>query len=195
MSLLQLMSTGRSWVRITDGEPRYQVTRQKLLPRFNSKKNPFRATAQPAAAPATVAQPIAAKPVSHPAGGSKIRGWLARMTAKLGSLFARPPKPVKAAIPAFSKTSLQGELSLDHVKVMRNDLSDTDLEIVTLQPKTPAVSAGQDKLRLEPLSPDASGRFRLGLQRAVWTMPGRGRRAMGTALIRVSTRFFGADKH
>jgi hypothetical protein len=193
MSLLQLMSTGRSWKGFTDGEPRYEVTHQKLLPKFNSKKNPFRATAQPAAAPATVAQAAAAKPVSHPAGGSKLRGWLARMTAKLGSLFARPPKPVKAAIPAFPKTSLQGELSLDHVKVMRNDLSDTDLEIVTLQPKAPTVSAGQDKLRLEPLSPDASGRFRLGLQRAVWTMPGR--RAVGTAFIRVSTRFFGAGKH
>jgi hypothetical protein len=34
-------------------------------------------------------------------------------------------------IPQLAKRPVQGELSLERVKVVRNDLSDTDLEIVT----------------------------------------------------------------
>jgi hypothetical protein len=42
------------------------------------------------------------------------------------------PAALKSAIPRFSKTTapIQGELSLDNIKVMRNDLSETDMEIV-----------------------------------------------------------------
>ena len=51
-------------------------------------------------------------------------------------------KMAKPAIPRFTKESVQGELSLDKIKVLRNDLSDTDLEVVQArQPTAPASAA------------------------------------------------------
>ena len=42
-------------------------------------------------------------------------------------------KAAKPAIPRFTKPPVQGELSLDKIKVVRNDLSDADLEVVAGQ--------------------------------------------------------------
>jgi hypothetical protein len=56
-------------------------------------------------------------------------------TGKLKGLLSRPPgKPVRAAAPRLTKLAVQGELSLDRIKVVRNDLSDADLEIVGAKP-------------------------------------------------------------
>jgi hypothetical protein len=45
----------------------------------------------------------------------------------------------KPAVPRFDKAAVQGELSLDNVRVVRNDLNEADVEIVpaklTVQPK------------------------------------------------------------
>jgi hypothetical protein len=55
---------------------------------------------------------------------------------KPGVLIARPfGKAAKPAIPPFPKPPVQGELSLDRVKVMRNDLSDAGLELVAARTK------------------------------------------------------------
>lgn len=42
----------------------------------------------------------------------------------------------KSVIPRYGKPAVQGELSLDRVKVVRNDLEESDLEIVTAQTNT-----------------------------------------------------------
>lgn len=44
--------------------------------------------------------------------------------------FSAIGKPKLAGIPRFGKSAVQGELSLDRVKVVRNDLSHADLEVV-----------------------------------------------------------------
>lgn len=44
--------------------------------------------------------------------------------------FSAIGKPRLAGIPRFGKSAVQGELSLDRVKVVRNDLSHADLEVV-----------------------------------------------------------------
>ena len=44
--------------------------------------------------------------------------------------FSAIGKPKLAGIPRFGKPAVQGELSLDRVKVVRNDLSHADLEVV-----------------------------------------------------------------
>lgn len=44
--------------------------------------------------------------------------------------FSAIGKPRLAGIPRFGKPAVQGELSLDRVKVVRNDLSHADLEVV-----------------------------------------------------------------
>jgi len=62
------------------------------------------------------------------------------LVSKLGSWLGRS-RNGKKAIPQFVRPPVQGELSLDLIKVVRNDLSDTDLEIVRAQaPKVEAVA-------------------------------------------------------
>jgi hypothetical protein len=48
--------------------------------------------------------------------------------------FQGRPKLSTSAVPRFGKPLLQGELSLDSIKVVRNDLSDSDLELVPVRP-------------------------------------------------------------
>jgi hypothetical protein len=75
------------------------------------------------------------------AAGPKVKGWWKPVLSKAGSLTKRKPKVEKPAIPVFSKPAVQGELSLDRVKVMRNDLSDADLEVVPVKPSMAAAVA------------------------------------------------------
>ncbi len=44
--------------------------------------------------------------------------------------FSAIGKPKLAGIPRFGRAAVQGELSLDRVKVVRNDLSHADLEVI-----------------------------------------------------------------
>lgn len=59
-------------------------------------------------------------------GGGRVSQW----GLKLRSLVSQKPKATRSAIPPFNGVPVQGELSLDKIKVVRNDLSDTDLEVV-----------------------------------------------------------------
>ena len=55
------------------------------------------------------------------------RGWLAAVKERLPR---RTPKRTRSGISQLAKPLVQPELSLDKVKVLRNDLSETDLEVV-----------------------------------------------------------------
>ena len=46
MSLLRLLTTGKSLVGVRDTESRYRVTSQRLLPQFGSARNPFSSTGE-----------------------------------------------------------------------------------------------------------------------------------------------------
>lgn len=78
------------------------------------------------------------KPVGVVAAGAKAAVRVLRLNSKLNPLFgwARP----KGGARALPRTDalIQGELSLDRVKVVRNDLSDSDLEIVPAKKPSPA---------------------------------------------------------
>jgi hypothetical protein len=87
----------------------------------------------------------------------KIAMLLSGCYVKLCGLFARSGgKLAKSAIRRFPKPPVQGELSLNRIKVMRNDLSDADLEIVLAKPpvapgaKAPAPRAVEESV--EPKS-------------------------------------------
>ena len=70
---------------------------------------------------------------------------------KLGSLIPRRrSRPRTAAIASFAKGPLQGELSLDRIKVVRNDLSDVDLEVVRRSESVPTTAS------LMPVAPERS---------------------------------------
>jgi hypothetical protein len=65
-------------------------------------------------------------------------GCNGKLTGMIGRVRVKEAKP---AIPRFPKPPVQGELSLDKIKVMRNDLSDADLEVIAARmPAAPAKS-------------------------------------------------------
>jgi len=154
MSLVRLLTTGKSLTGVDPATNRYRMRSRFLLPKFGSDKNPF---TQPAAVPraavqeTTPAQIAAAnlketrrlpatvavelktsgdQPVSGTFG--RIREWLRRRNPL--ARWPRRNREPKAAIPRFNKSPIQVELSLDSVKVVRNDLNDADLEIVAAKP-------------------------------------------------------------
>jgi hypothetical protein len=180
MSLLKLLTAGKSLVGLKDAESRYRMSNQKLLPKFGAAKNPFRPTnaaetapmeAMPAAeaklatpvvedmpvrtGDATDARAIASAQENVTArasllrlGALKCREFAAalqsRWTSQVGSFISRPARkparPVAVPVPA-QKLPMQGQLSLDQIKVMRNDLSDADLEVVSAKSKQRSVPA------------------------------------------------------
>lgn len=174
MSLLRLLTAGKSLVGSKNAEGRYHLSRPGALPRFGGKKNPFRATTRPEAAqsaamapgreepePAEVAGPVLL-PESQAetenetravAGAASVRsgaeaasvaprnavaiggGALAQCAGKLKTWFGmRREKAPAPVVPRFAKPLVQGELSLERVRVVRNDLSDSDVEIVPARP-------------------------------------------------------------
>lgn len=69
-------------------------------------------------------------------------GWILRIGSLTSSLRMKLWKPRKSAPPP---RPIQGELSLDNIKPVRNDLSDTDLEVVPL--RTSAIVKAKAKAR------------------------------------------------
>jgi hypothetical protein len=185
MSLGRLLAAGKSLVGLSGGVGRYRVNKHARLPKFIAMKNPFAPGAVSAESPATKplsGQPAAPKPAVARADASEAGkeffrtslraravGWLGEWRQKLNPV-SRPPSlsgPVKSAMSHVAPTVRQGELSLDAVQVVRNDLSDTDFEVVrrTAKPVSPVMAMTAEQL--EP---------------------------MGAAWNRLTTRFFGADQ-
>jgi len=185
MSLLRLLTAGRSLVGLNDAETRYRMTSQKLLPRFGPGKNPFCAPDRPVAPPtdacgktehgsASSREP-AAMAGARVAAPVNARGWsilsaLRLRTAalrggwtwKLTGLLCRPgSQPVRALNPRPAKLAVQGELSLDRIKVVRNDLSDTDLEVVRARPAAAPTQAASVPPAAEKAAPGSTAWGRL----------------------------------
>ena len=139
MSLLRLLSAGKSLVGLKDSTPQYRMGDPRAMPKFGSAANPFRqkrekdpaVSSEPksskalAAPPSPAPTPMPAKTVT--AVTSAKPGWRAR----LRSLWPKK-RATQTRVAPLSRPAIQGELSLDRVKVMRNDLSDADLEIVAV---------------------------------------------------------------
>lgn len=145
MSLMQLLAVGQSLRPIKDRPSRYRMRQQTLLPKFRPSPPPGQpsvgtepgeptslpappkatadaaphpqagssATPVPASGPRPTAAAVPAQP--YPAGRWSLQSWA-------------PFKRAGAAQPA--KVPIQGELSLEAVRPVRNDLSDSDLEVV-----------------------------------------------------------------
>lgn len=132
---------------------RYQVNPRVSLPKFISPKNPFvqspandastrmlgsEATAQ--SPPKQMADCVAraASPNKHAVKAmlvwalSRTWRWFEAYARKLNplKLFRRRAPMEKSAIPRFGQKPVQCELSLERVRVVRNDLMETDFEVV-----------------------------------------------------------------
>jgi hypothetical protein len=138
MSLGKLLAAGKSWVG-SDGIGRYRMQKNIRLPKFISPRNPFKSeateevTARPVATPELPA--VAVGVVSSANGVSR---W-ACLSARLRRFamycldhnpFSHSGQVKLPSIPRFGRPGVQGELSLDKVKVIRSDLAHTDLEVV-----------------------------------------------------------------
>jgi len=120
---------------------RYQMRESIRLPQFISPKNPFaaEATAEESTSQAEVLEERGAvvSAVTSLKRISALWGWSADILKRAAlwcldhnpfSAIGRPRLPV---MPRFGKPPVQGELSLDKVKVVRGDLAHADLEVVT----------------------------------------------------------------
>jgi hypothetical protein len=177
MSLLKLLSAGKSLDGSKPMPSPYRMKSANFLPKFGSKKNPFAQApkAEPAkpgnkpaetgslfesepasplapfrkAPPAKEVKPAAAampeapaapetksepKPASAvPLAKEKKPRMLPGIIKKFNPLAYLPKRQpgARAARPKVAKTAVQGELSLERVRVLRNELNDSDIEFVT----------------------------------------------------------------
>jgi len=181
MSLLRLLSAGKSLVGLKPEAARYRMSDPRAMPRFGSGRNPFQArkTLSPDAppapvstaaltpaveAPGSVATPkvesvtaVAAaetEPQARPEPATVAKSeWKRKLAGWIGKLRSRrqPKKPKRATPVRPARGPVQGELSLDSIQVVRNDLSDSDFEVVarktgpTAKPAAVAPAPGQSE--------------------------------------------------
>jgi hypothetical protein len=151
MKLGKLLGAGKSFFG-GQGVVTYRENKQVYLPKFNPGKNPFalkQAEAEaeaetPASEMAAVVearQPKAPAPAPTAVMPARESNW----TEKLN-----PFRNVKAAksAPAVSMPNVQPEFSLGAVKVIHNDLSDAEVEVVPMKSRsaTPAPTAPMEFL-------------------------------------------------
>jgi len=123
----------------------YRENKRVYLPKFNSAKNPFepkaeekKSAAAPApqktVAPAPAPAPVTVKTQKIPvfAAANPLKPLGAASWAERLNPFRVPPATPTLACP------LQAELSLNAVKVLHNDLSDADVEVVPVKSRTAA---------------------------------------------------------
>jgi hypothetical protein len=158
MSFTRLLAAGRSIMGIRKKPGPYRMTQQHLLPKFApvqkapavaSDTRQDEAENEPAAkasgdetARTAVAAPVPAAVASiepprsdKPLAGKKTEGT---PFSALASRWSRWKGRRTAPVSGKTGDRVQGELSLDRVKVVRNDLSDSDFEVVRADIRTAA---------------------------------------------------------
>ena len=110
---MRLLSVGRSLNEVKS-VGRYHVPRQVGLPSFNFGRPAQKISSAPPAAPVEEK-----KPVTDEAKKKTSSGWL------------KPANPFAGAKAGAARPAVQAELTLEKIKVVRNDLSDADIEVVT----------------------------------------------------------------
>jgi hypothetical protein len=146
MKLGKLMAAGKSLVS-GRGAMAYRESKQAYLPKFGSPKNPFVNLAQNESPKAPLENPVAPmEKVSTPSWVktqkiptiSSTPKSLATWTTKLNPLtMLRGSQEEKT----FSRPIVQSELSLDSVKVVHNDLTDADVEIIPMKSRPQKIVA------------------------------------------------------
>jgi hypothetical protein len=141
MSLGKLLGAGKSFV--SGGKAAaYRTDKRVYLPKFGSPKNPFIASGKPESAEP---QKKVAESVVAPALKA-----IATKTQKMPTISAEParattwtekfnPLSIWHGATADAKSSVrpvQAELSLEKVRVVHNDLSDVDVEIVPIKSRS-----------------------------------------------------------
>lgn len=119
MNLNKLLAVGKSFFGIRSERSPYELRQENLLPRFG----PVRETVATAPAKATANK------------SSYTRSAIASAQSLFRTTFV--PKSVENH---SGRVSVQGQFTLESVKVMRNDLRDADLELTPVSVKSGAIS-------------------------------------------------------
>ena len=145
MNLGKLLATGKSIIG-GRGEISYRVSNHGYLPKFISPKNPFAPPAKTEPAPKEEATPAKKDAAPDRTKTQKLPTFPAVVPRK--KIWAGLFNPLalwrrlRPATPPRTERPLQAELSLDRVKVVHNDLTDADVEIVPIKSRTaPEVEA------------------------------------------------------
>jgi hypothetical protein len=130
MNFGKLLAAGKSFVN-GRAEISYRVNKQIYLPKFESPKNPFAhlPKAQTENLVPVKKENVAAKTQKMPTiftTQKPATTW----TSKLNPISILRPAPVETK---NERPIMQTELSLDAVKVVHNDLTDADVEIVPMK--------------------------------------------------------------
>jgi hypothetical protein len=150
MNLGKLLGAGKSFVSGHNAAA-YRTDKRFYLPQFVSPKNPFvnlaatavqtelpKPAAQNSDAPVKKAAPWAKTqqiPVFSAQGATaRATTWVSRLNPI--SIFRAAPSPANKNV-----TPVQVELSLEKVKVVHNDLTDADVEIVPMKSRPARVPA------------------------------------------------------
>jgi hypothetical protein len=146
MNLGKLLVAGKSVINGC-AEVSYRANRHVYLPKFGLAQNPFKSPeeAEPAKpvkpaklAAAAIAAPIKKVVTPVAAKTQQIPPWPrpARATSWASKLI--PISIWRGSVPTVPSTPcpVQSELSLDSVKVVHNDLSDADVEVVPIKSRT-----------------------------------------------------------
>lgn len=124
MNFGKLLAAGKSWMN-GSAEVSYRVDKQFYLPKFESPKNPHAhlpkvKAENPVAAKKEIVAPKIEKAPAISTAPKPQPNW----TTKLNPFSQHAPEPKN------ERPIVQSELSLDAVKVVHNDLTDADVEIV-----------------------------------------------------------------
>lgn len=139
MSLMRLLTAGKCLVGLKEPVIRYRMSDPRALPKFGIGSKPKGGSAKPAAPAPTVtrmdrsARPDRIDPIAGVAVAQTRVTRQASLFEKLSGMLPGRRGPARSAIPRWANPPVQGELALDKVQVVRNDLSDSDLEIVPKQ--------------------------------------------------------------
>ena len=140
MNLGKLLATGKSLIS-GQSSAKYRANKNVYLPKFSAVKNPFAHGAPVVAAPELPVAPAPAPslaevktrplPTLTSAKPEKVEktaspGWVSKISSV--SIWRGWQAEVKA-----QQTPVQVELSLKDVKVIHNDLSDADVEVVPIK--------------------------------------------------------------
>ena len=115
----------------------YRIGERAYLPKFISPKNPFTPPVKAEPPPPAIAAPIKKETASDgtktqklptfPAARTRRQTWISKLNP-VSIWRGTAPQTLQKAQPPT-----QTELSLDRVKVVHNDLSDADVEIVPIK--------------------------------------------------------------
>jgi hypothetical protein len=138
MNLGKLLVAGRTIMSGRE-EISYRANKHVYLPKFGLAQNPFKSPDEAEPEAETIASPIKQVVTPVAAKTQKLPAWTpgpVRATSWASKL--NPISMWRGSAPAAPSAPgpVQSELSLDSVKVVHNDLSDADVEVVPIKSRT-----------------------------------------------------------